>query len=117
MAGKSQVLYSPPTSQVHQWVTNTKEKKLAESPLPIQADSPVGKRELAWPSSSPPSHTGIWGWTWARKVLDKQAVGGPGSTPLFATRLPPALSESLPQASSSSHPERGPPQLRRPRLS
>lgn len=88
-----------------------KGKEASESPLPIQADSPVGKRAGLALLLPPPRLTlASGGWTWARRCSTNGRWGDPGFYPsLFATELPPALSESLPQASSSSHPERASP--------
>ena len=68
-----------------------KGKKLVESPLPVQADSTGGQRALAWPSSSPLPHTGVWGAGRGAERCSTNRVGGPWlrvggqrSTPHFA---------------------------------
>lgn len=60
-------------------VGNTpKGKKLVQSLLPVQADSPGGQRALAWPSSSPLSHTGVWRAGRGAERCSTSRVGGPG---------------------------------------
>ena len=52
MSGKGQVLYSPPTSQVYQWVTNPKERSWWNIGCPCKPTAQEDKER--WPGPPPP---------------------------------------------------------------
>lgn len=111
MSGKGQVLYSPPTSQVYQWVTNPKERSWWNIGCPCKPTAQEDKER--WPGPPPPHclTRASGGRDVGRKVLDKQSGGalaasrGAAFYPLLCSRLLPALGESPPHALSSSYPE------------
>ena len=119
MSGQGQVLYSPPSVPAG---NKPKGKKLVESPLPVQADSPGGQRALAWPSSSPLPHTGVWGAGRGAERCSTNSVGGPwlrvGGSVLPLTLLQAAASFGrVPSSRFVLLLPRGPPQPRWLRLS
>lgn len=116
MSGKGQVLYSPPTSQVYQWVTNPKERSWWNIGCPCKPTAQEDKER--WPGPPPPHclTRASGGRDVGQKGARQTEWGGPGresggqrSTPYFAPGCcqlwaspflmlcpPPTQSEGLP---------------------
>ena len=111
MSGQGQVLYSPPTSQVYQRVTNPKERSWWNIRCPCKPTAQEDKER--WPGPPPPHclTRASGGRDVGQKGARQTEWGGPGCEsgaafyPSLCSRLLPALGESLPHASSSSYPE------------